>query len=387
MKILIVSSRFPFPLEKGDKLRVYNFIKYLSSKHDIYLFSITDCNITDEQKAELEIFCKEIKIFKRNKLNIFFTLVSAVFKKLPYQVEYFYSKKAQTQLNEFFNKINPDRIFCQLIRVGEYVKNFKAKKILDYMDAFSKGLERRKETERFYFRYIIKKEYERVSRYENELFDKFDDKIIISEIDRNLIPHLENCHIKVIPNGVDFDYFKTLEVEKKYDLLFAGNMAYPPNVKAVSYLAHKIIPGLVKSFPNIKLLIAGANPKREVLKLKNKNIEVTGWVDDIRVCYSQSKMMVAPLFIGTGLQNKILEAMSMKIPCITSSLVNSAINAVPGKDLLIADTDGEYFNCIIKLMNESDYAKEISENAYKFVTQKFNWNNIFKKLDNIIINC
>jgi polysaccharide biosynthesis protein PslH len=383
MRILVILSRFPYPLEKGDKLRAYNFIKYLSRKHSIFLFSLTD-KVPESQHIEhLKKFCTEIVYFKKNLLEILYTLFKTIFKSNPFQVEYFYSYKAQSELDKFYNKIKPDAVFCQLIRVGEYVKNYKNLKILDYMDAFSKGIERRSKIVPFYLKPIFKSEYKRLVKYEHDIFEKFDEKLIISDIDRDYIPHSNKMDIKIIENGVDFDYFKPHSIQKKYEILFAGNMAYPPNVLAALYLIKEIFPEIKKSKPDIRLLIAGAHPTGEIKKHKSSSIEITGWVNDIRECYNISKILVAPLQIGTGMQNKILEAMSMNLPCITTTLVNAAIKAVPGREILIADSLDDFISSINILLNDDKLYKNISENAYNFVRNKYDWNNILKKLDGI----
>ncbi|MEM4260469.1 MAG: glycosyltransferase [Candidatus Woesearchaeota archaeon] len=373
-------------MEKGDKLRAYNFIKYLSRYHEIYLFAISDCIVKKEYVEEVNKYCKSIKIYHKNRVSIAFTLVKAFFTKLPFQVAYFYCKRAQKQLDDFYSEVKPDKILCQLIRVGEYAKDYNCIKILDYMDAFSKGIERRIKTVPFFLKPIFISEYKRLINYEQDLFSKFEHKIIISESDRNLILHKDRDQIKIVQNGVDFDNFTPLNAPKKYDILFVGNMSYPPNVAAVMYLANEILPLVKKSKPDIKLLISGANPVKKILRLKSKNIEVTGWVKDMRDSYAQSKIMVAPLNIGTGLQNKILQAMAMKVPCITSELVNSAINAVPEKEVLIARTPSEYSEKIITLLDNPEMQKLISENAYIFVQNKYQWAERLTVLNNLIIN-
>ena len=172
---------------------------------------------------------------------------------------------------------------------------------------------------------IVNTEHRRLLQYEENIFDCFENKTIISQQDLEHIPHKNNKEIHVIPNGVDFDYFLPQQREKKYDLLFAGNMNYPPNVESVIFIAGKILPVLRKQLPGVKLVIAGANPAKEILQLQSENITVTGWVDDIREYFYQSKIMLAPMLISIGLQNKILQAMAMKTPCIISTMANLSL--------------------------------------------------------------
>src|SRR5690606_11819352 len=120
--------------------------------------------------------------------------------------------------------------------------------------------------------------------------------------------------VYIIKNGVDFKYFKSTETEKTIDILFTGNMAYPPNVDAAEYLITQILPLVYKKLPHVKVAICGINPDRRIKKLHSKQVLITGWVPDMRLWYNKSKVFVAPMRIGSGLQNKLLEAMAMQIP-------------------------------------------------------------------------
>jgi glycosyltransferase involved in cell wall biosynthesis len=302
----------------------------------------------------------------------------------PLQVGYFYNSKSQRKIDQLIEEINPGHIYCQLLRVAEYVRKKKIKKTLDYQDVFSKGIERRIKTAPFYFRPLFKLEYKRLCRYEKMLFDDFDNKTIISYPDRAFIPHPDRDKIVVITNGVDTDYFRPIETEKKYDLVFTGNMSYPPNVNAAGFLAKEIFPLVQKKFPELRLLITGASPCAKVLGLKQGNIEVTGWVDDIRNYYSVSRIFIAPMMIGTGLQNKLLEAMAMKIPCVTSALANSALCAEVGREIMVGESTEEFAEIIIKLLTHQREADALAENGYRFVLNNFNWKSATAKLEEII---
>jgi glycosyltransferase involved in cell wall biosynthesis len=136
--------------------------------------------------------------------------------------------------------------------------------------------------------------------------------------------------------------------------------------------------------PNIKVLIAGANPSKKVLSLKSENVIVSGWVEDMRECYAKSKIFIAPMLIGTGMQNKILEAMAMKLPSITSELANSAIGATNGKEILTAQQPEEYAKHVLSLINDNIRLSTIGEKGYNFVINNYNWDSINKKLNQLI---
>lgn len=385
MKILIVLSRFPYPLEKGDKLRAYHQIKHLAQKNEIILFALTDVPVTQDSINQLKPFCKDIQIIPLSPFTTFLNLARSVFKNIPFQAGYFYSDKAQKAIDSIIIKHKPDHIYCQLIRTVEYLKNYKdIPKTLDYMDVFSKGVERRASLAPAYLKPIFNAEYKRLIQYEKKVFSYFKNKTIISSQDRNLIPHPEKDKIVVIPNGVDTSYFKPMEQKKEFDILFNGNMNYPPNVESAEYLVNKILPLVFKKRPDIKVLISGANPSKRVLSLQSEKVTVSGWLKDVRESFAKSKILVAPMLTSTGLQNKLLEAMAMQIPCITSALANNALGAEDGKNILIADTPGKYAGHILSLLTDENKAREIGVNGYSFVTQNYRWEKANEKLEKII---
>ncbi|NQY11918.1 MAG: glycosyltransferase [Flavobacteriales bacterium] len=384
MKILVLLSRIPYPLDKGDKLRAYHQIKNLSKNHKIYLIALNESKAHPDAYENLKKYCSHIKFIKLSRFRIYLNIFLCFFQNKPFQIAYFYSKKVQKQINGVIDDFKPDHIYCQLIRMAEYAKHSDIPKTLDYMDALSKGIKRRIETSELYLRWILKMEGKRVMRYEHHIFKHFDFKTIISEQDQNLIIHPINHSISIISNGIDSDFFVPEEIKIEYDILFAGNMQYPPNVEGATYIAKQILPIVQEKYPNIKFLIAGANPARSIQNLASENITVTGWVEDIRDCYSSSLIFLAPMQIGTGLQNKLLEAMSMKLPCITSSLVNNALGAKVNHSILIGDTPQDYANHIIDLLENKEKRNFLKQNAYSYVRENFNWEVTTDKLEQLI---
>jgi sugar transferase (PEP-CTERM/EpsH1 system associated) len=385
MKIFVLLSRFPYPLEKGDKLRAYNQIKYLAKNHEVHLCALNDAPLSKDHIKALEPFCKSINIINLTKAGSAWNIFRAFFNGNPLQVGYFFSTSAKRKIHGLINEIMPDHIFCQLLRVAEYVKDMDIPKTLDYQDVFSKGVERRIGKSPWYKKIILKTEYQRLLNYEEEIFSYFDNKTIISEPDRKLIPHPDRNNIEIVINGVDVDFFKPMEMKNEYDLVFIGNMGYPPNINAAKYLAEQIMPLVHKKLPATRLTLAGATPHPDVQALKNEKIAVTGWMDDIRESYAKAKIFIAPMQIGTGLQNKLLEAMAMKIPCITSGLANKALEAIPEKEILVGNSPEDFANHIFRLLEDDQLSKSISENAYKLVHSKYNWDGATKKLEQLIL--
>lgn len=385
MKILVILSRLPFQLDKGDKLRAFNQIKQLSKNNEIVLFAVNDGVVGEKDIEELKKYCVSISVVTIPKRTIFFNLIRAFFNGLPFQVGYFYFEKAQEKVDQLIEKHKPDHIYCQLVRTVEYVKKCTSvPKTLDYMDVFSKGIERRMSTESFLLKPIFALEYKRLLKYEHDVFPYFTHKTIISEQDKNLIDHPQNNEIVVVPNGVDTDFFMPITIDKEFDVLFNGNMNYPPNVESAEFLINKIMPFVWEKKPNVRVLISGSSPNKKVLALQSDKVVVSGWIEDIRESFAKSKMLVAPMQISIGLQNKLLEAMAMQVPCITSTLANNALGAKHNDQILVADEPEQYAQFIIDLIEDSSKAKGLAENAYQYVINNYNWESTTKALEGLL---
>ncbi|MDD2982885.1 MAG: glycosyltransferase [Crocinitomicaceae bacterium] len=383
--LAVILSRFPFPLEKGDKLRAYYQIKDLSKHFDIELICISDIQVTQENQNQLKDYCKNMHVFELRKIGIIWSLFKGIFNKKPFQVQYFYQPWIQRKINEIVLKSKPEHIYCQLVRSSEYVKNYhECKKTLDYMDALSKGIERRKKSAFGLKKELMKMESKRLTAYERSIFDYFEFHTIISKQDRQFILHPKQKKIQIIPNGVDQKFFEFTSKKPHFDLVFTGNMSYPPNIEAALYIKNQLMPLLEKQLPTIQCLISGVNPTNILKKCASDNFIVSGWVEDIRDSYANAKIFIAPMMLGTGLQNKLLEAMAMGLPCITTTLANNALNAIPNQQILIADTENEFINQVNLLMNDVLFYQRIAENGQAFVKENYQWSVINDRLIGMI---
>lgn len=378
-QILVVLSRFPYPLEKGDKLRAYYQIQELSKTYQVTLFSTSDTSVLETDIEKIKLLCNDVIIHYLSPGKRFISLIIGMLSELPFQVHYFNTLSGRNKIKALILENNFEHIYCQLIRSSEYVKNIHhIPKTIDYMDAFSAGIQRRISKRPWYDRWLFKMEAKRLLKYERKIFDFFEHHTIISEQDRQLIAHPDKNKIVAIPNGIAPSFFENLERKETHDFVFVGNMSYPPNIDAVHYIAKYILP----EFPNSKLLVSGATPHASLKKLVSSNaqIEMTGWVDDIRHSYLDGKIFLAPMTIGTGMQNKLLEAMALKTPCVTTDLANNAIGAVQDKHILVGNTPDE-INTKIRLLLESDEKRrEIATAAQAFVKEQYSWEHTTNEL-------
>jgi glycosyltransferase involved in cell wall biosynthesis len=381
-KLVVFLSRFPFPLEKGDKLRAFYQIQSLAEKFDIYLICTSEKKVSSSDLEKLKPYCKEIHYFELKKSLIFLNLFNAIFNNKPFQVAYFSQNWIKKEVDFLLETIKPNHIYCQLIRSTEYVKNYHfCNKTLDIMDALSKGMERRSLKSNFILKQLFKEEAQRLLKYERQILNYFENSLIISQQDKGFILYPKDKEIQVVPNGVSEDFLNCeLHLEEEFDLVFVGNLSYAPNIETSNYIIEKLYPAISKSIPTIKILLSGSSPSQKISRKHTNFITISGWVDDIRTSYLKSKIFIAPMLSGTGMQNKILEAMALGIPCVTSSLANNAILAKSNEDIIIADDLESICKAIIRLRNDLDFYKRISENGKKFIKANYTWQAANEKL-------
>ena len=376
MKVFVILSRIPFPLDKGDKLRAYHQLKELNKKCEVVVCCLTDEKVTDEALQKLGEISSSHYVFKLKKWRIALNLLFCLFTRKPFQVMYFYQRPIHRKIRNLVEQENPDHIYCQLLRTAEYAKEeYNFPKTIDYQDAFSKGIERREGLAKWPLKEIFASERRRLISYENIIFEYFDHKTIISDEDRRYIYHPGRKDISIITNGIDTDFFSPrIHAEKKYDLVFIGNMSYPPNIETAEYIINEVRPVIIKHHPDLKIHIAGSSPHNRVKALgKVENVAVSGWIDDIRDAYASARIFFAPMQIGTGLQNKLLEAMSMEIPCITSELANRSLCAVNKESIYVGETPEDYAVFIENLLSNPEWGRQMGRSGRQYVESNFSW--------------
>lgn len=383
-KLVVLLSRIPFPLEKGDKLRAFYQIKELSLYYDVYLCALTSSSKSNKNAHDfLASYCKEILFVRTHWIHKIIGIIQSLFCLRPIQVGLFHNCFTHRTIQKWIKVVSPDALYVQLHRMAPYVQNSKLPKVLDFQDAFSMGVYRRIDKISIFLKPIFWLEYNLLKRYESVLLRKFKFKTIISEVDRKWIDGEGKESIHIVLNGVDFDFYQSSVVKKDIDLLFTGNMGYMPNIDASEFLIYDIMPIVWKRYPTMNVFLAGANPHSRVQSLTSTKVTVTGFVDDLRPYYQRAKIFIAPMRMGSGLQNKLLEAMAMKIPSITSDVANKSLKAIDGQDVMVANNAVELADSILRLVEDEGFATTVSTNAFSFVS-RFDWKGQCENLHQII---
>lgn len=380
MKILVLLPRFPYPLDKGDKLRAYHQIVELAKRHEVYLFALSHQPVSEAQLTALQPYCKAIHVEHLPHLASGINVLRAFLRGQSLQIGYWTTRRALKTFDEYRRKVQPDVIYRQMVRTMRYSGGG----VLDYQDALSLNTHRRMERAHGLWRMILRYEERALRRAEQQALQLFKATTVIAHADRDAI----SPAVQLVPNGVDTDYFNAegMETKKSHTIVFTGNMAYAPNVDAACWLVKEIMPLVWEQQPHgINVLIAGADPKPAVRALASVRVTVSGRLPDIRTAYASARIFVAPMRIGSGMQNKLLEAMAMGLPCVTTTIAATPLGATPGEHLLVGDSAGQIADNILKLTVDEMH-DAIADKGHRFVLDRYSWAAAVEPLEEIIKN-
>jgi len=380
-KIVFITGRHPWPPNKGDQLIAYNQIKRLSRDYDIYL--VTSPSLGNKKKArEFEKLCREVIHVNVTRASMFFDALKTLVNGRPFQVNMFTNKKEIQRVGQAIKRIMPDIIHVQTIRMAEYgiVKSDRSlsdgnnpRLIMDMIDLLSLNMKRRASKEKGIKKWIMNLEGRLVEEYEKKLSRYYDRIVFVSDHDASR-SNLENTRVN--PNGtyVDSERIDGYDIDKKKQILFHGNMNYFPNAEAALYFADKIWPQIYERHPEYRYVIAGRNPGRKVRSLESRDgIIVKANVEDMVEIILESEIGVYLLNSGTGLQNKILEALGAGLPVVASSMALDGIRGIEDNIAIAVDDAEDIIEAIDRLIKDAESRERISMNGKSFMMDRFTW--------------
>jgi polysaccharide biosynthesis protein PslH len=335
--------------------------------------------------SKLQEYCHEVYVIPHEKWKSMLQAVWGLLSGMPVNVGYFYRETTRRKIEAIIEKTQPDAIYVQLLRMAPYVKNIhSAGLFLDFMDAFSLRVLRRASQSPPITGWLWKMEGQLLKRYERVFAKRFHHRFVIAPADKKFLEeHGNTGPLDILPNGVDTVFYQPRGVGvKQYDMVFVGNMSYHPNVLAARYLVREIGIPLRRRRPDLRILIAGANPTEVVRKMQNDWVTVSGFLPDIREAYESGKIFVAPIFVGSGVQNKILEAMAMELPCITSGQVVDAIGGI--RELVLsAESPSQFHKHIENLLSDPTQCRYLGRKSRAHIVRHFDWETCCRPLDKL----
>ena len=370
--ILFISARFPYPLDTGDRLVLFNNIKLVSEEYNVTLFTMYDDDDELNNLDKLKIYCVNVITIKRSKIEAYFNLFLSPLTLEPLQVAYYKSKVFKQKLNELLLEQQFDIVHVYMLRMAHYVQNFDSFKVLSLIDSMSLNMSRRAENETGLKYIIFKYETLLIKNYELKMVNKFDISLVVSNIDKEVI---NKNNIDVIPIGVGI--LQCTKAKELNTIIFTGNMGYFPNQNAVLWFVKNCFDGIKKEIPDVRFVIVGKNPPKYIQDYHDgQNVFVKGFVESMTDELCSASISIAPMQSGSGMQIKILEAMSIGLPVITTELGRGDVMAVDEKDILIANTPDQFVRSCIELLNDVEKQDIIGNNAKIFINDNHSWKNI-----------
>lgn len=386
MKILYLTARQPYPVTKGDQIIAYEQIKELSKNHEIYLFSF----YTEQHDIllnEMNKYCKKIYLCKDNKIKQLASMFKTFINFSSIQANCYYRYNVKKKIKEIYNKVNPDIVHVQSFRMAKYFfdDNIK-KKSIDLIDAYSLNMLNRAKKSKMYLKPLWYAEYYLLKKFERDVLNHYKYKFIVAKRDKD---YLQDSNIIINFNGTSLANENKKEIVKNdnINIIFQGNMSYYPNVQAVKFLIEQVLPNIKLRHTNIKLLIVGSNPGKDILKYKSDYVEFTGYVDSMKPYLNAADIAIYPIFSATGIQNKVLEAMASKTPCIISKEAAYGVpELINKKNVLIANNLDEYVSCFEFVMNNEDKVHSIINEGYKLIKERYSWERNISVLESTWVN-
>lgn len=387
MRILFIASRLPHLLVRGDQVRSYHFLRLLNLRHEITL--VRPISYPLDKRAEQTIahlYKRWIAVLVRSWETVK-NVSRSLFSRLPLQVLYFCPPALQKTVQRLVREQSFGLIHVQMARMAPAVAGIDhIPKILDFIDALSMNMRFRANVQRWPLKLIFQLESKRMSRYEQELVLSFDQQIISSPADREVIGPYESLHI--VPNGVNIEDFPYNEDGREDKVIvFTGRMGYFPNAEAAVYFATQVFPKILQEEPNARFLIVGDDPPRMVRKLARlPGIEVTGYVPCMQDYLRRATIAVAPMRVGTGIQNKVLEAMACGAPVVATPLAAQALEgAMDGEHLVVADDPHRMAERIVYLLKDPGLRIRIARNARRLVEERYTWEHAVAKVEEVYL--
>lgn len=387
MRLMFLTSRLPYPPDRGDRSRVYHFLRTLSAEHEITLVTFSASENERPYLPHLQPFCKQIHVVDWPLWRSVTAVATHIWRRLPLQVLYYRSAAMTKVVDELLNTQSFDAVYVHLFRMAPYlIKQNRQYRILDLTDVVSNEIELSLPHRPLLWRWLYRFELPRIRYYEAQIARQVEETWLISAADeKSLTAVAPQANSYVIPIGVKIRSVATeTAVSQPPILLFVGNMSIFHNIDAVNYLVNEIFPLVDKQVPDCQLHLVGAGVSAQIRELEAvSGVSVLGFVPDLDAVYAETAVFVAPMRFAAGLQTKVLDAMGAAVPVVTTSLINAGLGAKADRDLLLADEAQSFAAQIIRLVEDPQLRKEMGQAGQSFVQQRFSWDAVAERMRQI----
>jgi len=388
VRILFLSRWYPIPADNGSKLRVFNLLRGLAVRHEVTLLAFADEPEIDLTAPELRSVCQEVKIvrwkpYDPSSLRARLSFLSMI----PRSVAYTYSPAMQRQIERSIATGQYDLVIASQWMMAVYGKYFRETPAL--LEEVELGLFNDQYTRALSTRGRIRNRltWAKYQHYLSQAIENYQACTVVSEEERQLLAPIvpDEKPIEVIPNCINLaDYQSTNGASRAKTLIFTGSFRYHANHGAMVWFLNEVYPRIEAEVPDIHLTITGDHANKPLPR--TDNVTLTGYVEDIQALIASSSVSIVPIQVGGGTRLKILEAMALRTPVVSTSKGVEGIAVRNGEDILIGDSPQEFANAVVRLLNEPDLRGNLAENAHELVAEHYNWPKVMPRFLNLVEN-
>jgi len=391
MKILFLAHRIPYPPDKGEKIRAFHELKFLGARHTVDLYCFADSESEASQQGALRNYCRRIYVEVRSRTRIGAGAARSFLRREPLSCGCFFSHKFQAEVQRALATETYDVIFVYCSSMAQYVPwPLATPVVMDFVDIDSAKWSQYAKRSKPPLSWMYEREARKLAMYE-EKWARVSSSTMVTTLQEAALLRGEGIPpAEVVSNGVEIPPERDAKLPEEIRslqpfALFVGTMNYLPNIDAVEYFAEEILPRIRESHPELKFLIVGRNPTRRVRKLGRKpGVVVTGAVPEVDVYLAGCTTVVAPFRIAQGIQNKVLEALAVGKPIVSTPGPAAAIAARHGETLLVADTAGKFADAVVALLEDPALCCRFSKGA-DFVRKNFSWHENLSHLEHLLL--
>lgn len=375
MRILFLSRWYPYPANNGSKLRIFNLLRGLSLHHEIDLVSFYEPAEGQPDQQSLGEVCRSVQVvpwheYDPNSLRA----IRGFFSFLPRSILDTYSPEMSQALHGTMGGEKYDLIIASQIDMAIYAVELKDVPIL--LEEAELGIYAQKARQSSPLKKRLRHNltWWKYRRYLRFLFSKISTATVVSQQEKDLLQSAvpEARKVVIIPNCMRLQDYEGFSVEARPDsLIYTGSFRYDVNYEAMNWFVQEVFPLIQAQLPQADLIITG-DPDGKRLPAGNY-LTQTGVVSDVRPWLAAARVALAPLQTGGGTRLKILEAMALRTPVVSTSKGAEGLEAQQGVHLLIADSPQDFANAVLRLLQDDELHQQLAAAGFDLVKQKYNW--------------
>jgi polysaccharide biosynthesis protein PslH len=374
MRVLFLATRFPVPPWRGDQIRAHYQLKHLATQHEITLAVLTDDAPPPAMRAVVEAWGVKVRVVSLGRIGALGALGRVLAgDRRPFQTLWYLRARARRELAALLRTERFDLVHAQLVRTAAYLPDRpRPPVVVDFIDAMSANMARRAAHSSGPVAWVAALEAGRLRRFERALLERIAVGLVVAREDADLIAP---DRIRVVPNGVDGALFRFDPTERaRPRVIFGGNLGYFPNVDAAIWLAREIFPLIRAAVPAAELRLVGARPTRAVRALAAlPGVSVAADVPSMADELAAARVALLPMRAGTGLQNKVLEALAVGTPVVTTARATAAFAVIPGHHLLVEERAADLARATAGLLAPSAQAVALARAGRRLVEERYLW--------------